>query len=107
MLRKNSDADQLIRASNAGSVHTLRKDQQFQAIAEESLEASRVLNSGDLENNQQLQRSSNDGARSGGGLADVFAQTDHQQQQQPPASGNLAGLFEATAEDQDRKKRRF
>ena len=61
-----------------------------------------MLNSGDLEN----QRVSNDG-RAGGGLGDVFAQTEQQQQQQPPSGGNLAGLFEATAADQDRKKRRF
>ena len=62
-----------------------------------------MLNSGDLEN----QRVSNDG-RAGGGLGDVFAQTQQQQQQQqPPSGGNLAGLFEATAADQDRKKRRF
>lgn len=83
--------------SNIASRH---KEQQFQAIAEESLEASRVLNSGDLEN----QRVSNDG-RATGGLGDLFAATEEEKQQ--PASSNLAGLFEATAADQDKKKRRF
>jgi len=61
-----------MRASKAGSVHPTSVSQ-FQAIAEEpSLEASRIMNSGDLEGQQ---RNSN---QNSGGLRNIFDQTDQQ-----------------------------
>ena len=67
VIRKNSD--QPVRQSNTGSMHTAH--QQFQAIAEESIEHSRVMVSGSGDIDQQ--RISNN---SGGGLGSIFAQTE-------------------------------
>ena len=67
------------------------------------MEHSRAYGSGDVDAHQRQQDAN--GGGNGGGLLDIFAQTE--QQRPKPAGGALAGAFEATAQAQANKRRGY
>lgn len=95
-IRKNSNADrgqEIVRKSKIGNSQ-IGDDLGLQPIQEDvSHEQSRVIPSNELGDNDAAQQDSSN---------------QSQQESRPkPSGGALAGIFEQSAADQDRKKRRF